>query len=259
MILRCPLCHQELQKEEHRFVCPNGHSFDRGRGGYVNLSLRQSAGHGDEKRMVRARTAFLQTGNYAFLRQRLVTLLSEAHPQVLADLGCGEGYYTSAFPAAEKYGFDLSRDAVAYASRHDPSTQYVVASSAQLPLKEACLDVCVVCFAPLFPEEAARVLKPGGLLLSVHPGPRHLYALKEVLYEQPYENSAQIPVPPGFTRIHQEIIRSTFLLKQEQLEALLAMTPYLHRTPKKGLQKLQTIAELNMQAEFLITLDQNPE
>ncbi|MFR5118979.1 MAG: hypothetical protein ACLTD2_02990 [Ruminococcus sp.] len=43
-------------------------------------------------------------------------------------------------------------------------------------------------FAPVSNDEYARVLKDGGKLVVVSPSPRHLFELKEVLYEKPYEN-----------------------------------------------------------------------
>ena len=46
-------------------VCPMGHSFDVAKSGYVNLLLSQQTGqkhHGDDKRMVKARSTFLGKG-----------------------------------------------------------------------------------------------------------------------------------------------------------------------------------------------------
>ena len=34
-MLICPVCAAPLTREEHAFRCPNGHSFDRARQGYV--------------------------------------------------------------------------------------------------------------------------------------------------------------------------------------------------------------------------------
>ena len=72
--------------------------------------------------MVKARTEFLNTGAYQFLRDTLAKKVEEAHCEVLADLGCGEGYYTSALPAEEKYGFDLSKDALKHGQHSERTT-----------------------------------------------------------------------------------------------------------------------------------------
>ena len=33
----CPVCAAALQREERRYICPAGHSFDRAKEGYCNL------------------------------------------------------------------------------------------------------------------------------------------------------------------------------------------------------------------------------
>lgn len=74
-IFCCPNCGRPLAREPHRLACPAGHSFDLAKSGYVNLLLSHGAGpkrHGDDKRMVKARSTFLQKGHYAPMRQELL-------------------------------------------------------------------------------------------------------------------------------------------------------------------------------------------
>ena len=61
-MLRCPNCHGELKREERTFRCQNGHSFDVARQGYVNLLVNARKETGDNKAMVKARTAFSNKG-----------------------------------------------------------------------------------------------------------------------------------------------------------------------------------------------------
>ena len=52
MNLICPICEKPLRREETRLVCPENHSFDMARQGYVNLltvQRRHSAHPGDTK------------------------------------------------------------------------------------------------------------------------------------------------------------------------------------------------------------------
>ena len=62
--LLCPVCGGRLTREETVWRCENRHSFDVARSGYVNLLPPSAAGkrHGDDKRMVAARTATLKIG-----------------------------------------------------------------------------------------------------------------------------------------------------------------------------------------------------
>ena len=65
MMFRCPVCREPLQRQEKQYRCKSGHSFDIARSGYVNLLLDNGRGrHGDDKKMVAARSAFLEKGFY---------------------------------------------------------------------------------------------------------------------------------------------------------------------------------------------------
>jgi hypothetical protein len=107
-----------------RAVCPNRHAFDRARSGYWNLLLsnkKQSAEPGDSVAMLQSRRAFLQGGFYDPMADAATTAVAdilagrgEGH---LADLGCGEGFFTArlrrslagAMPGPVCYGVDISR------------------------------------------------------------------------------------------------------------------------------------------------------
>ena len=54
----CPVCAAALQREERRYICPAGHSFDRAKEGYCNLlpvNRKHSKAPGDDKAMAAAR------------------------------------------------------------------------------------------------------------------------------------------------------------------------------------------------------------
>ena len=54
----CPLCSSPLQREERRYVCPHGHSFDLAREGYTYLlpvNRKHSRAPGDDADMSAAR------------------------------------------------------------------------------------------------------------------------------------------------------------------------------------------------------------
>ena len=61
----CPVCGGVLVREEGRYCCQKGHSFDIAREGYVNLlpaNQQHSKTPGDDKEMAAARTRFLEGG-----------------------------------------------------------------------------------------------------------------------------------------------------------------------------------------------------
>ena len=150
-ILCCPVCRKPLERLDKVYKCPKGHSFDRAAKGYVNLLLAKemnSKTPGDSPEMVRARTAFLDGGYYACLRDGLASLclkLFEQNRQKtprLIDTGCGEGYYTlgiyktlcqSGF-SPQMAGIDLSKSALKHASGRCREIEYAISSWVFLPL-----------------------------------------------------------------------------------------------------------------------------
>ena len=180
-MLRCPNCHAELKREGKAFRCRNGHSFDVARQGYVNLLVNARRETGDNKEMVSARTAFLEQGHYRCLRDALCEIIRSLPVQVIADCGCGEGYYTQA--AAEEgkdvYAFDMSKYALMKCARRHPAIHAFAASIYDLPLDEACADMVMSIFAPFGADEFLRVLKPGGYVLKVEPAHDHLLEMKQ--------------------------------------------------------------------------------
>jgi 23S rRNA (guanine745-N1)-methyltransferase len=252
MNLCCPVCGKPLIRTGRSFVCENRHTFDCANSGYVNLLASSSGSHGDNKEMTRARTAFLNTGSYRFLRDFLETVFAERN-DVFTDLGCGEGYYTKAMPAREKYGFDISKDMINYAAKNDKSTQYAVASIFSLPVFDESCGSVLTCFAPCSEAEIARILTKDGIFVFVSPGPKHLKELKEVLYEQVYENETEERFS-SLTLIKEHLLSQPFAAQGDALSNLFMMTPYFYRTSAEGKARLQEIASMSVTAEFLVRI-----
>lgn len=260
----CPVCGGSLYREEGRYVCENRHSFDLAREGYVNLlpaNRRHSKAPGDDKDMTAARTRFLDGGWYSPLRETLTALAEAALPSggSLLDAGCGEGWYTSALAemvqnkGGRTAGVDLSKPAVKKAARRCPGAEVAVASVYRLPVADGSVDVLTDCFSPLAGSEFARVLRPGGAFLYVVPGPRHLWELKELLYDAPYENEEKREEYPGFVLEGVTPVESRFTLTdREDVMALFGMTPYAWKTPRDGVERLERVEELTVTAQFRI-------
>lgn len=256
-MLKCPNCQSDLRREGRSWKCRNGHSFDQARQGYVNLSHKQKSG-GDNKLMVQARTKFLESGAYDFLRKKLCRILEEIHPHVLIDLGCGQGYYTSAFAktADDSYGIDLSKDAISHAAKCDPKTQYIVGSIFSLPFGDQSADALVSVFTPLPVKEALRVLKPGGVFITASPGRMHHFELKEALYENVRLNEPA-PTLEGFELVQEEELSDR--IHVEDPFALLEMTPYRYKCPHSSVEKVQNMKDgLDVTFDFVIRVWRKP-
>lgn len=253
MKLICPVCKKPLIRNNKEALCGNNHHFDYAKSGYLNLYLSHKTMHGDDADMVKARTSFLSSGAYAFLREELKQIFTEYGRTSLVDLGCGEGYYTSYMPQSDKAAFDLARKALMHAAKHDPDTLYCVSSIFHTPLPDACTDSVLTCFAPVASDEIERILQPGGIFVLVTPGPDHLYEFKEILYDTPYRN----PMKDIDTKLLLEddhMISSTFTADQSLLRDLFTMTPYVWHTPQENKKRLDSLETLTVTAEFRIRI-----
>lgn len=262
----CPLCGAALEREEKRWFCPNRHSFDRAAAGYVHLlpaNRKHSQDPGDDKSMVAARSAFLEKGYYQPLRDALCRAVAEyavnLPDPVLVDSGCGEGYYTAGlFQALTREeltpriaGVDLSKAALRRAAKRVPQGEFAVASVYHLPIPDQSADVPVNVFSPLAVGEFARVLRPYGLFCYAVPSARHLWEMKEVLYDRPYENPVKREEYSGFTWRNVKEIRYTVDLEEtSDIMALFGMTPYAWKTPKEGVARLEKLDRLSCQIGF---------
>lgn len=262
----CPLCGAALEREEKRWFCPNRHSFDRAAAGYVHLlpaNRKHSQDPGDDKSMVAARSAFLEKGYYQPLRDALCRAVAEyavnLPAPVLVDSGCGEGYYTAGLFQAltrEKLtpriaGVDLSKAALRRAAKRVPQGEFAVASVYHLPIPDQSADVLVNVFSPLAVGEFARVLRPYGLFCYAVPSARHLWEMKEVLYDRPYENPVKREEYLGFVwRSVKEIRYTVDLEETSDIMALFGMTPYAWKTPKEGVARLEKLDRLSCQIGF---------
>lgn len=264
-LLICPNCGAPLDQGRPTRRCPNGHCFDRAaKGGYVHLlrqARRGSDNPGDSSEMCQARTRFLEGGWYAPLRERVAAAAASLHPEAVLDAGCGEGWYTralcEALPDARICGVDLSKYALRHAGRACPRAEFAVASIFSLPLADGSVDLVAHLFAPMADREFRRVLKPGGYLMTVTPGARHLWGLKEVLYDQLYENQTAVRELPGFAFVREIAYDDTITLtSQQDIEDLFRMTPYVWRTGKEASERLHTVGELTTEISFQIHLYQ---
>ncbi len=261
-LLACPVCGGALSRRERTYRCPEGHAFDVARQNYVNLLLPNRGGAqepGDSLEMVEARARFLGKGYYGPLAGHLARQcreLSRGRPVRLLDAGCGEGTYLEAvaecLPAGSGLvGIDLSRPALRRAGRRIPRAEFAVASLFHLPAAEESVDLILHVFAPPAPEEFYRVLTPGGKLLSVTPGPRHLWAMKTLLYENPYENDGAVRPMAGFRHLSREVVEGTIQISpREDVAALYQMTPYAWRSPREAARRFLERDRLETEFQF---------
>lgn len=264
MSLICPLCHLALHLYASSYRCASGHQFDRAKEGYVNLLPVQHKGSrepGDSAEMLQARRAFLEAGHYQPLRDRVAQRLAQllaTQPAQLLDIGCGEGYYTAALAAAlpdsQLYGLDVAKAAVRMAAKRYRSVNFCVASSQRLPFADDSLDAVVRIYAPCNEQELSRVIKPGGYLLTVTPGPHHLQQFKALIYREVQLHTAEEKSYAGFVQIDQQNLNYAMTLSGAEAVSLLQMTPFAWRAREDVWQQLASRVTFSCDADFTLTL-----
>lgn len=259
-ILMCPVCRQSLDLNEKTWRCGQGHSYDVAKQGYVNLHVVQhkhSKNPGDTPESVDARRAFLQGGYYQPLQHAVVALLKQLDVKTVLDIGCGEGYYTSAMQQVVEQcvGVDIAKNAVQRAAKLNTEVTWVVGTGATLPVLDQSMDACTSLFSPIPQAEIARILKDDGYLIVVTPASEHLYAMREALFEQvnPHIPEKFVEQLQDLFELKQEqIINAPFVLDQQALKNLIAMTPYAYKaSPERRLQ-LEQQSQLEVTASFQI-------
>ncbi|GAA0933950.1 putative RNA methyltransferase [Nonomuraea longicatena] len=182
-LLVCPICGQGLETVPGALRCGRGHAFDLARQGYASLLVGSGTpGTADTAEMVAARERFLGAGHYEPLAAELAR--ESAGARVVVEAGAGTGYYLARALGPEAVGlaFDISKFAIRRAARAHPRAGAVVADVWRpLPIADGVADVVLDVFAPRNGPEFARILRTGGRLVVVTPGPGHLRPLVEGL------------------------------------------------------------------------------
>ena len=266
----CPVCGGSLQLNPSgkSYVCQNQHSFDLAKEGYLNLlpvQHKHSKEPGDSKHMMLARREFLEAGFYEPMAKAVAMMIdaSKANDQSirLLDLGCGEGYYSRKMAYFCKHseqiafhGMDIAKFAIAAAAKKQPNARFIVASTNRLPYPDQYFDIVLRVFAPSNDEELKRVLNSSGHLLTVTPGPRHLWQLKEFIYADVTEHALESPVPQGFKRVSAQRISYKITPNPQQRMALLQMTPFAWRANESVQHSLSNVSDLDIETDFILTL-----
>lgn len=266
----CPVCGGALQLHlsGKNVSCQNQHSFDLAKEGYLNLlpvQYKHSKEPGDSKAMMVARRVFLEAGFYEPMAKTVAMMIdadrTRGQHMRLLDLGCGEGYYSRKIALycnhneqIALHGIDIAKFAIAAAAKKQPNARFVVASSNRMPYPNQYFDFVLRVFAPSDDVELMRVLKSSGLLLTVTPGPRHLWQLKQHIYNEVKEHPTEGLVPLGFERVVAERLSYKITPDSQQRMALLQMTPFAWRASESAQEALRSISEFEIETDFILTL-----
>ena len=92
-------------------------------------------------------------------------------------------------------------------------------------------------------------------MIMVIPLTRHLFELKQAVYDEPYENEVAPFEIDGYTLLENREVKYKFSLNDTQsIKNLFMMTPYYYKTGVKEQARLNTLQHLDVSAEFSILI-----
>ncbi len=268
-IFICPVCRNPLRPAEKKMICMDNHNYDLSREGYVNLLLPQmkkSRIPGDSPDMIRSRNRFLSAGHYSPLPEMISFKVEEyLHLKKtpgcnILDAGCGEGYILSILENRLKdqginfYGLDISREAVKTAAKRNRRLSCAVAGLFSMPVADGSVNILINTFAPSPGPEFRRVLKPGGIVIHVHPGEEHLHTLREKLFDQIVPLRKDDKLADSFTLYSTDELKYSFnITGNDNICDLINMTPYSWKTGKERITRfLEKNETLQTTAHFVV-------
>src|SRR5437762_3350661 len=231
--LRCPLCRQGLVELEAAVRCPQGHSFDRAKQGYVFLTANPVRHTGDSAQMVDARAGFLAAGHYDFIARALAGATPPTDGLVV-DVGAGTGYHLAAVLDTNReavgLAVDVSKPALRRAARAHPRVGAVLGDTWRgLPIADQAASVLLNVLAPRNGPEFARVLAPGGVLIVVTPTGDHMGELVSALdlltVDPAKDERVAATLAPWFTEQGSQTYEKSLLLTRAEVAGLVGMGP----------------------------------
>lgn len=248
----CPLDKLPMTRIGQSLICPQNHTFDFARAGYVHLlpaQFKKSRLPGDNKQMVNARRSFLNSGAYTPIRNAIIHIAQTyiAHQPThthftFVDAACGEGYYTVGLAdrltiyldkSISILGFDISRDAILAATKRSKKQDWAIATNNRMPVRDISVDGLFSLFGFPVWSEFWRVLKPNGFLAIAETGRQHLIEMRQQIYEHvTCKEDNQKNEPDGFILVDEIPISYTLRdISAQSVDSLLKMTPHYYRMP----------------------------
>ncbi|NLY92044.1 MAG: methyltransferase domain-containing protein [Firmicutes bacterium] len=269
-LFRCPVCEREMVvTRTNSVICRDGHNFDLAKQGYINLLLKQGKSEYDRK-LFAARKVISNSGFFDPMRHKISELIYETgagegwSTTGLLDAGCGEGSHLAqiisdlnekGLPGLLGVGIDLSKEGIRLAAKDYQNIIWCVADLTKLPLQNGQFEVVLNILSPANYGEFKRVLKERGILIKVIPASNYLIELREILYRgtdrELYINDSVIRLFAGsFQMIRQERINYKVLLKEENLEHLIKMTPLTWNASHQQLEEIMKVGLKSITVAF---------
>ncbi|CAM3904687.1 methyltransferase domain-containing protein [Alkalicoccus chagannorensis] len=232
-LLECPHCGQALKADDAGVSCPAGHRIDAAKQGQLFL-LRKQPPETYTAALFAARTRVIQAGVYKALHEVLQEQLQDS--RVIVDAGCGEGSHAEALQQGTIIGIDNAKAGIDAAAKRSDRHLWLMGDLADPPLVPQCADAVLNVLSPANYAAFARILKPGGLLIKVTPGPRYLQEIRDADGTEAGQPEP-VTMPPSFALEETNHVHVTVDLPVDLRKEMLRMTPLTWHMEEEALVK----------------------
>ncbi|ARD21517.1 SAM-dependent methyltransferase [Shewanella japonica] len=243
-ILVCPICAESLQLHEQSqgYYCNNKHHIDKNAQGYWSfVTSPKFKGSSESRQQLRAKRFLKASGILSPLVKQVSNVFSdvaEGKDEVNhLNYQCNDGFYIRSLSTLSTlstlsaqaednvthWGVSEADNALFAASKDTTPANLLLTPFKKLPFKSDAIDIVTVFEAQLKGKECLRVLKPDGALLLLVPGARHLWQLKQKIYQNLLEKPQQLNLPKDVEIINTTEIKFNADVSGEQAITLLDM------------------------------------
>lgn len=262
-IFICPVCGGKVEVVEYKsIICPNRHTFDFAKQGYINMLTRSMQVNYDKELFVARQDIIRKHRLYDSLHTRLLRVIKKEtknNPQsLLLDAGTGEGsHLVRILDQTEDpltgIGIDISKEGIRLAASKSDTAMWLVGDLANIPVKNDSLHAIINILSPANYQEFKRVLAGNGLMIKVVPGINYLAELRDAILDEQkrsFTNEETISLfKEHFTDVSMEKLTYTKQLNQAGLQDLIKMSPLSWNADQ------ELINELRNREHFRITID----
>lgn len=243
-LLQCPVCEEAVtMMNDARLACPNRHSFDVAKQGYVNMLTHPVKSHYGKHLFTARQQLMTETTLFHPVHATIVTAIERHYngkeAGTIADLGCGEGSHLIEIAAhmpnaMTNIGVDIAKEGIMTATRHQHPAIWLVGDLAKTPLKNKSADVILNLLSPANYTEFKRIAKRDALIIKLVPGPFYLKELRDYL-----QKPNDVTTKPGDlfnSQLHllEKIpLHYNQMLTTDELHLLLQMTPLAWNIDRK--------------------------
>ncbi|MGM7723872.1 putative RNA methyltransferase [Metabacillus sp. Hm71] len=277
-VFRCPYCKNSFRAVDLKSLkCPNNHTFDFAKQGYVNMMIRPSISHYNKALFEARQKMIMESHLYSLLHKEISNLIKEhlgesSSPSLILDAGCGEGSHLQKIIEEARnssitgIGLDISKEGILMAAKKYKKLIWLVGDVANAPFVDQSFQINLNILSPLNYTEFKRLLAPNGLVMKVVPRSSYLKELREALFndteKKVYHNDDTVYLFKKHFQLKDVIsLRYTKKLEQTELEHFVQMSPLSWTSNQADIEAfiLKGFSEVTIDLDILIGLNKKNE